>query len=241
MIHAKYLSVVIPAYNEEKIIETSLKKIVKYLKDKDYTWEIIVSDDGSKDNTAKIVKDFKRQGVRLVRAEENQGKGAALRRGILDSYGVVIIFMDADLSVPISNIDKFLGEFDKGFDVIIASRRTHGSEIKVHQPWLRENMGRVFTFLTNVITQANVSDFTCGFKGFTKAAAKKIFRVSKINRWAYDAEIIFLARKFGYKIKEVPIVWENRSDTRVRLKSVVLETFRDLLKIRMYDNSGKYD
>ncbi len=241
MIHAKYLSVVIPAYNEEKMIGGTLKKLVNYLKNKDYTWEIVVSDDGSFDNTSRIVKNFKGGSVRLVRLTINQGKGAALRRGVLEARGVYIIFMDADLSVPIANIDKFLVELEKGHDLVIASRRVRGAKIEVHQPIIRESMGRVFTLLTNLVTGVAISDFTCGFKGFTKSAAKTIFGVAKIDRWAYDAEIIFLAKKFGFKIKEMPIVWKNRSDTRVRLGSVVLETFRDLLKIRINDNSGQYN
>ena len=123
----------------------------------------------------------------------------------------------------------------------IASRRVKGAKILIHQPWYRETMGRVFTLLTQLVTGTDVADFTCGFKGFKKESAKKIFRASLIDRWAYDAEIIFLAKKFGLKIREIPIVWKNREDTRVRLKSVVLETFRDLLKIRWNDLSGKYE
>lgn len=235
------LSVVIPAYNEEKIIQGSLTKVISYLKRKKFDWELIISDDGSRDKTYKIVGKLTSSKVRLVRLVKNRGKGAALREGILKAMGDYIIFMDADLSVPLENIEIFFNTLKKGTDVAIASRRVKGAKILVHQPWHRESMGRVFTFLTQLVTGTDIADFTCGFKGFRKESAQKIFRASLINRWAYDAEIIFLAKKFGLKITEIPIVWKNREDTRVRLKSVVLETFRDLFKIRLNDLSGKYE
>lgn len=234
------LSIVIPAYNEEKIIENTLNEVISYLKQRKYSWEIVVADDGSRDKTSSVVKRLSRKSVRLVRLKKNRGKGGALKKGILVSRGKLVIFMDADLSVPLINIDKFLQELKK-VDVVIASRRVKGAKIVLHQPWHRETMGRVFTFITRVLMGVNLADFTCGFKGFTKKAAKKIFENSLIDRWAYDAEIMFLAKKYGYKIKQYPVEWTNRGDTRVRLKKVVLETVRDLVRIRSNDLLGKYD
>lgn len=234
------LSIVIPAYNEQKIIKNTLKKVIKYLSDKNYFWEIIVSDDGSRDRTVEIVKDFRNKHIKIVSLKHNCGKGAALRNGILHSKGDYVIFMDADLSVPLKNIDIFLKKLEQGNQVVIASRRIKGAKIEIHQPWHRENMGRVFTFITKRITGVNVSDFTCGFKGFSKTAAHMIFKHSVIDRWAYDAEIVFLANKYNYKINEIPIRWRNRQDTRVRLKQVVFESFRDLLRIRINDALSKY-
>ena len=237
------LSIVVPAYNEEKIIKENLRKIISYLRIKKYDWEIVVADDGSTDKTASLVKKEidKDKRVRLVRLNKNKGKGGALKEGILAARGKYIIFMDADLSVDLGNVDIFLKELKKGAAVVIASRRVKGAKIEVHQPWHRETMGRVFTLLTRILMKVNISDFTCGFKGFTKESAKKIFSASLINRWAYDAEILFLADKFGYKIKQMPITWKNRNETRVRLKKVVFETFRDLLKIRLNDFYRAYD
>lgn len=236
------LSIVLPAYNEEKIIENTLNEILRYLNNKKYSWEVVVADDGSKDKTSQIVKKFSDRGVRLVRLLKNKGKGGALREGMLKARGEYVIFMDADLSVPLENLDVFLKKLDAGSDVVIASRRIKGAVILVHQPFIREAMGRVFTLLTRFLTSVHeVVDFTCGFKGFSNIAAKKIFTNSQINRWAYDAEIIFLAKKYGFSINQSPITWKNREDSRVRLKSIVLETFRDLLKVRINDLQGKYE
>jgi dolichyl-phosphate beta-glucosyltransferase len=235
------LSIVVPAYNEEKIIKISLEKIVGFLKKKKYSWEVVVVDDGSQDSTSEVVSNMKNTNIKLVRLGQNRGKGGALREGMLKAKGKIIVFMDADLSVPLTNIDKFYKELKNGTDVVIASRRTKGAKIAIHQPWHREKMGQVFTALTRLFIGTNTSDFTCGFKGFRHEAARKIFKNLLINRWAYDAEIIFLAEKFDYQVKELPIEWKNRIDTRVRLSGVVLETLRDLLKIRMFDLQGHYD
>jgi len=234
------VSVIIPTYNEEEVIGKCLEALSEQtFKD----LEIIVVDDGSTDKTASLVKSEidKDKRVRLVRLKKNKGKGGALKEGMLAAKGKYIIFMDADLSVDLGNIDIFLKQLKKESPVVIASRRVKGAEIEVHQPWHRETMGRVFTLLTRILMKVNISDFTCGFKGFTKESAKKIFSASLINRWAYDAEILFLADKFGYKIKQMPIIWKNRNETRVRLKRVIFETFRDLFKIRLNDFNKAYD
>lgn len=235
------LSIVVPAFNEAKIIKKSLRKIFKYLSSQKYTWEIVVSDDGSVDKTPEIVKGFRNKKLRLVRSAENQGKGGALKKGILASSGDHIIFMDADLSVPLSNIKHFLEVLEKEGGVATASRRVKGAKILVHQPWHRETMGRVFTFLSRITTNTNILDFTCGFKGFTRESAKDIFTKSLIKRWAYDTEILFLAKKMDYPIRELPVFWRNRADTRVRLTGVIFETLLDLAKIRINDIFRRYD
>jgi len=235
------LSLIIPAYNEEKIIRNTLQKVTSYLKDKKHSWEVIVVDDGSKDKTSKIVSSVKNKSIRLVRLPKNKGKGAALKAGVNAAKGEFIIYSDADLSVPITNIEKFLNLLKKENDVVIGSRRIKDAEIAVHQPWVRETMGRVFTLLTKLVLLMDISDFTCGFKGFKKIAAKEIFSKSEIDRWAYDSEILFLAKIKGYKIEQAPIVWENREDTRVVLKNVVFETLKDLFKIRVNHFSGRYN
>lgn len=234
------LSLIIPAYNEEKLIRGTISQFMAFLDKKGYSWEIIVANDGSRDKTSQIVRSFNSPKIKLVALEKNQGKGAALKAGFLKAEGDYQIFSDADLSVPIETIEPFMQKL-KNYDLVIASRRVKGAEIKVHQPWLRENMGRVFTALTQVITGSSIVDFTCGFKGFRKNAAKQIFGKSLISRWAYDAEIVFLAEKKGLKILQHPVSWVNRKDTRVRLNKVVLESLRDLVRIRIFDMQDKYD
>lgn len=233
------LSLLIPSFNEEKIIEKTLGLVLKFLSKKKFNWEVIVVDDGSSDDTSMIVKKFTKAGVKLVRYAKNLGKGGALKEGVKHASGNYIIFSDADLSVKIETIDVVL-EMLKRADVVIASRRIKGSKILVHQPILREAMGRVYTFLTRVVTGVNLSDFTCGFKGFRRVSAKKIFSKTLINRWAYDSEILFLAKKFNYKLKQTPVIWRNREDTRVVLKNVIIQSFKDLISIRINDFLGKY-
>ncbi len=229
-----HLSVIVPAYNEGKVLKVNLEKIVKYLKNNKYTWELVVVDDGSTDGTFKIAASLAGKGVKAFKLSQNQGKGGALKEGIDKATGNYLIFMDADLSVPLRNIDIFLSEL-KNHEVVIGSRRLSGSNIVVHQPFIRESMGRVFTQLTKIITSTDLADYTCGFKGFEKKAGKKIFAQSLIKRWSYDAEIMFLAHKYGYKIRQVPVEWVNRIDSRVRLSDAVVTSFLDLIKIRVYD------
>ena len=234
------LSLIIPAYNEEKLIRANLSKILSFLDKKPYSWEVVVVDDGSSDSTSKIIKSLKNSSIRLISLAENKGKGAALKAGFMAARGDFQIFSDADLSVGVEMVDSFLQDLNR-FDVVIASRRVGGSEIKVHQPILREYMGRFFTLLTKLFTGSKIADFTCGFKGFTKIAAQNIFTKSLISRWAYDAEIIFLAEKLGYKIRQFPVSWTNRKESRVRLNRVIFESLSDLIKIRLFDFQGKYD
>ncbi len=234
------LSVIIPAYNEERVLRSNLKKIIEFLKDKKYTWEIVVVDDGSHDNTYEIARSLSKYGVRAYKLFQNQGKGGALKEGFSKAKGEKIIFMDADLSVPLKTIDVFVTRLDKA-DVVIGSRRVDGSKIIIHQPFIRESMGRVFTYLTKFVTSTNLADYTCGFKGFRRSAGKKVFTNSLIKRWSYDAEIMFLSNKFRYNITQVPVEWSNRTDSRVRLSDAVVVSFLDLIKIRVYDLLGKYD
>lgn len=235
------ITVIIPAYNEEKIIRNACRDVLKHFSKRSIEGSVLVVDDGSTDETAKIVAESGMKNTNVVRLKKNSGKGAALRKGFMAAQGEFLIFMDADLSVPVGYLDDMIIEFKKGADVVIASRRVEGADIKVHQPWVRENMGRVFTFITRIMTGAEISDFTCGFKGFTKKAAKRIFSSSVIDGWAYDAEIIFLAKRYGFKIKEIPVEWKNREATRVKIGAATIDSLRDLVLMRAYAIMGKYD
>ena len=179
-----FLSIIVPAYNEEKIIKDSLDKIVDYLNGQKYSWEIIVVDDGSVDKTFQKANALGNKNVNLIRLPVNRGKGAALRSGVLKARGKCLIFTDADLSVGVYYIRPLLAKLDK-YDVVIGSRRVKGSKIKVHQPFLREWMGRVFTFLTQLVLGSTITDFTCGFKGFNSEAGRKIFSEVIINEFFF--------------------------------------------------------
>lgn len=236
-----YLSVIIPSYNEAKIIKKTIEEVSGFLSKKRYSWEIVIVDDGSTDNSKEVISKLLEPGVRLVNYKPNRGKGGALKRGIKEAKGKFIIFTDADLSVPIKTIDAVLARINDGdCDVVIGTRKNSRAKVLIHQPWLRENLGKGFTLLTQIITGVNVSDFTCGFKCFTSKSAKTIFGRSLLSRWAYDAEVLFLAKKYGYLIAEIPVTWRNREDTRVQLGSAIITSFIDLLRIRWNDFLGKY-
>lgn len=233
------LSLVIPVYNEEDIIQDTLNNVLNYLSTLQCGWELIIVDDGSTDKTRKLIGKYTRK-VKLIKMKENRGKGAALREGILGASGEYILFSDADLSVPLDTVEEVFKGLRNGADVVIGTRRAKNSKILVHQPLLRENMGRIYTAMSRVITGVNVTDFTCGFKGFKKDVAKKIFSRTRIDRWAYDSEVLFLANKYGYKIKEVPVFWKNRKETKVRLGGAIFSSLRDLLRVRLNDISRRY-
>ena len=235
------LSLVIPAYNEEKRIGSSLAQIIAYFQRNGYCYELIVVDDGSTDSTVEIVKEriARMQNGRLLCARHS-GKGAAVRKGVLSAKGQYVFFTDADLSTPITEMDKFLEQLNQGYQVVIGSRKIAGANVELHQSWLRESMGKVFTWLTNVILTKNVSDVTCGFKGFSRSVAQKVFSRQQVNDWSFDAEVLFLAQKYGYSIKEVPVRWRNDPATKVNLLRDTIFSFLGLLKIRVNDWEGKY-
>ncbi len=236
-----FLSLIIPCYNERKILKPVLEEVILYLKKQKYSWEIIVVDDGSSDNTSGVALGFKKRGVSLIKLSPNQGKGAALKKGFINAKGKYVVFTDADLSVSITQLKQMIEKLETGYPVVVGSRRIANSKIVVHQPLIREKMGKVFTFITKGIMGVNLPDFTCGFKGFQNQAGYNIFKRSLISRWAYDAEIIFLAKKMKYKIGQIPVSWIDRRESRVRLGSAIYTSFFDLFRIRFNDILRKYD
>ena len=236
-----HLTIVIPAYNEKKLIQKSLERILQFLNGKKYGWRIIVVDDGSTDSTSAMVKRVNNNKVDLITHERNMGKGTALRSGVAKVSSKYVIFMDADLSVPLMFVDDMLEKLGTGTPVVVGSRRIENSVIAKHQSFLRENMGVVFNWLTRLVTGVQLNDFTCGFKGFESKAGHKIFGVSVIDRWAYDAEILFLANKMGYTIGQIPVKWTNREDSRVEIGSAAVVAFIDLIRIRVNDLVGVYE
>jgi len=228
------LSVIIPAYNEEERLPTTLREVDKYLKRQDFESEIVVVSDGSTDKTVEVTKNLMAEikNLRILEFEKKRGKGFGVRQGILEAKGDFRVFMDADNSTTIDQVEKIWPEFNQGFDVILGSRDIKGAIIAVPQSWFRRRLGDIFNLIVQVISGLwGIWDTQCGFKGFTKKAATDIFSKSIIDGFAFDVEILMLAKKMGYKFKEIPVVWINDPKSKVKFKSMV-NMLIDVLKIR---------
>lgn len=235
------LSVVIPAYNEEKRIVETLEAVNEFLSKQSYDYEILVVVDGAKDNTAEVVRQLEAHmpKARLIDNKENHGKGWVVRQGLLEATGDIRVFMDADNSTTVDHITSFLPYFEQGFDVVIGSRRIEGSNIAVHQSFIRDFLGGVFRFIVHTLVPLHVTDSQCGFKAFTARAAETIFPKQTIDRWAFDVEILALARKFGFKIKEAPVRWVNDGASTVKFSGMV-HMLIEILQVRINLWTGKY-
>lgn len=237
-----YLSIIIPSYNEEKRLPKTLQEMNKYLQQQSYDYEIIVVDDGSKDKTADAVREqFSAvKNLRLINNKENHGKGYVVRQGMLEAKGEYRIFTDADNSTSIDQIEKMWPEFEKGFEIVIGSRDIKGAVIATPQPWVRRRLGDIFNLIVQVISGSwGIWDTQCGFKGFTKKAVEEIFPKCKINRWAFDVEILVLSKKLGYKMKEIPVTWINDPDSKVKLEGMIRMLF-EVLQVRLNTITNKY-
>lgn len=235
------LSVVIPAYNEATSLSQTIGAIARFLAESKVSHEILVADDGSTDRTVDVITVLQESipGVRMLHAE-HRGKGAAVRLGVLEACGRTVLFLDADHSTRIEEWRKFAPWLAEGYDVVIGSRKISGAQVRRHQPFLRETMGKVFTWLTNTLLGAHLTDITCGFKGFRREAARRIFSLQRIDGWGFDAEILFIARRGGYRIKEVPVVWTDDATTKVHLLKDAVRSLRELIQIRVGSWLGWY-
>lgn len=235
------LSVVIPAYNESTRLKSTLPQIIEFFDSQKYSSEIIISNDGSTDQTTQTIKKFakKHPQLKLVDLPDNLGKGGALRQGILATTGKWVLFMDADLSTPLAELDKFW-DFTPDHDVIIGSRKMTGAQITKHQSFIRENLGKIFTLLTNLLATKNLSDITCGFKLFKGDVARRLFAQGLLDDWSFDAEILFLAQKHHHPIKEVPVKWQNDPRTKVSMFRDGINALWGLIKIRTNSLLGRY-
>ena len=226
------LSFIIPAYNEELRLSKTIGIVLEYFSMQDYSTEIIIVDDGSRDNTVKIAKQFEK--IIVLSQPKNLGKGAAVKRGMLESKGKYRIFSDADLSTPIYEIPKLLNILKNGFSVSIGSRAVDGNLIKKHQPFYREAMGKTFNKIVQFLVIRGISDTQCGFKGFTKEAAEDIFKRSLINGFGFDVEILYLASKLGFKVKEIPVEWYNAEGSKVSAVKDSIKMLTEIMRIRNF-------
>ena len=237
-----FLSVVIPAYNEALRIPSTLPRLLAYLRDFGEPYEVVVVDDGSTDETFDVVEKLALEfpGVRPMRNTVNSGKGFAVRQGMLAARGEFLLFTDADLSAPINEAERLLGPLRSGYDVVIGSRALKREWIGVHQSSFRETAGKLFNFVLRRTTGLTFSDTQCGFKGFRREAARTVFSRQTTQGFGFDVEVLYLARKFGLKVLEVPVHWDHTGASKVRPVRDGAWMLLDLLKIRWNDWTGKY-
>ena len=240
------LSVVIPAYNEENRIAQTLEETDKYLEKQNFDYEIIVVDNGSNDHTCDIVKKYQQTSVenlvRLCLAESIGAKGSAVKMGILDhARGEYIMYMDADNATPVSEIEKFWPFLESGeCQVVIGSRYTKDANVTKKQPLMRILMSRMSNLLIQLLIAPGIRDTQMGFKGFTREAARDIFSEVTVAGWGFDMEVLTIAKKYGFKIKEVGVLWREKGGSHVPLFAY-FESLLDLFKIKINSLLGRYD
>ena len=231
------LSIVIPAYNEEKRIKNTLTLIENYVSNRFEKYEIIVVDDCSRDKTSEIAKQHKN--TILLRNDKNLGKGYSVKRGIISAKYELVLFTDADLATPIAEIEKLLIQINLGYNIAIASRNLKDSKIIVQQPFYRQLMGKTFPLLVRILILPCFKDTQCGFKLF-KTSAKEIFLKQRINRFAFDVETLFLAKKYKFKVAEVPVTWIDQKGSTVSPLKDAVKMMIDLMRIKYYELIGVY-
>lgn len=236
-----FLSIIIPAYNETNRLPASLEKVDAFLREQDYTAEVLVVNNGSSDDTLTIAQEIAQRMPNLrVFHEEIRGKGLAVKRGMLEAVGKYRFLCDADLSMPIEQINRFLPPALEPVNVAIGSREVSGAE-RFDEPEIRHLIGRIFNTIVRWLVLPGLQDTQCGFKCFRGDIAEEIFTLQRLGGMSFDAEVLFIARKRGYEIKEIPIDWYFNPDSRVRLVQDSLRMGWDLLKIRWCNLMGYYD
>ena len=241
-----YLSVIIPSYREADRIGKNLLEIESFLSSKKYTYEILVVTDGSPDSTPEVARSFadKVKNLRVIENRENHGKGYVVRQGLLEAKGDYRVFLDADGSTSITHLDSFLPEFEKGFEVVIGSRKIKGAFVQIHQPKYREIMGEMGNWLIRIVLGLwSYPDTQCGFKMMTARAAEAVGTRMVVDRFGFDFEWIILAKKMGFKVEQMPVWWLNEEGSSVSLTGPngFIQVLIDLFKTRWRLWTGKYN
>jgi dolichyl-phosphate beta-glucosyltransferase len=236
-------SIVIPAYNESARLGATLEKVLAYVHAQRWDAEVVVVNDGSRDDTADIIRSFAAKDpiVQLVENPGNRGKGYSVRNGMLHARGKIVLFSDADLSSPIEEAPKLFHALESGADIAIGSRWLRAETQTQRQPLHRQIFGRVFNLLLRVTLGLKFKDTQCGFKAFKQPAVRAVFPYQKIERWGFDPEVLFIARKSGFKVAEVPVLWGHSGDTRIHPVIDGSKMFMEMLRIRWYSLTGKYN
>jgi len=236
-------SIVIPAYNESSRIRPTLDELLRFTKNHSWDVEILVVDDGSRDDTAQIVRDYGKTHpqVLLVENPGNRGKGFSVRNGMLHASGDICLFTDADLSSPMSEAQKLFDALTEGADIAIGSRWLRSELQTERQPLYRQLFGRIYNIVLRIFLGLNFADTQCGFKAFRREAAHSIFPLQKIERWGFDPEILFLARRLRFSVKEVPVVWAHSEGTRLHPFRDGMRMFVEVLRIRWNAMAGAYN
>jgi dolichyl-phosphate beta-glucosyltransferase len=235
------LSLVVPAYNEELRLPSTLEKMQAFLSQQSFSFEVLVVDDGSADDTAGVVERATKgfQQLRLLR-EPHRGKGHAVRQGMLAAAGRIVMFCDADLSMPIEEVVKFPEALRGPYGVAIGSREVAGAR-RIGEPGHRHLMGRVFNLIVRLLAIPRLQDTQCGFKAFTRESTQQIFKLQTIDGFGFDVEVLYIARKLGIGITEVPISWYYCASSRVDPIRDTIRMFKDVLEVRSRDRRGVYD
>lgn len=236
------LTIIVPVYNEMRRLDPGLTALLGFLDTAGLSADLLVVDDGSRDGTPERVEALLRDrtDAALIRLPVNRGKGFAVKTGMLAARGRWRLFTDIDLSVPIEVAGEFLRLGEAGASIVIGTRKTDQSQVPVPQPKYRKMLGEVFRQMTLRFFTPGLTDITCGFKMFRADAAEKLFARSEIDRWSFDAEILFLALRFGFKVREIPVVWTNNPETKVRLLVDLPRSLLELARIRWRWLSGGY-
>ncbi len=236
-------SIVIPAYNEAARIPGALKAVVGCVRQRCWSAEVVVVDDGSRDKTAELVREFAARApeVRLLQNPGNHGKGYSVRNGILHSLGEIVMFTDADLSAPIEEAEGLFAAIAGGADIAIGSRWLERARQTIRQPLYRQFFGRCFNAVTRAVMGLPYADTQCGFKAFTRTAAQTVFQLQTIERWGFDPEILFIALKRGYRIVEVPVSWAHDERTRISYVKDGVRMLQDIAKVRWNALRGRYN
>jgi len=225
------LSIVIPAYNESSRLGPTLRRVVDYLRQKGVPYEVLVVDDGSSDDTSEVARQYEAEGVRVLRQEVNRGKGAVLKVGVLASRGKEVLLVDADLSTPIEDLEKLQPRLADA-QVVLGSRAVEGSDVQKHQPFYREMMGRTFNLIVQAVGVRGLRDTQCGFKLLQGDVARRLFSELQIERFAYDVELVWLARRHGYRVAEVGVRWVDSPASKVNPLTDSARMFWDVMALR---------